>query len=224
MVSNESNFECDHKPTITIGSQIGRYCRANDPARCATISENWNSRSATLGTRTMWRKITKSYTVHWALQQNVVLVSLIINHIVHEWKCRANLIYFHLIFQGTIANPQARRQQGSWEACDKIHKNYETSSENQQLQFVFGVAVGTWFGAHSTVNFQSLFYFICSGSALENLLMDFLFISFKFGRLEWHKTITEGLKEYCALIDSSSSFRAYRQALAETNPPCIPYM
>lgn len=43
-------------------------------------------------------------------------------------------------------------------------------------------------------------------------------------RLEWHKTITEGLNEYCALIDSSSSFRAYRQALAETNPPCIPYM
>jgi Rap guanine nucleotide exchange factor 1 len=43
-------------------------------------------------------------------------------------------------------------------------------------------------------------------------------------RLEWHKTITDGLKEYCALIDSSSSFRAYRQALAETSPPCIPYM
>ncbi|CAO1335881.1 unnamed protein product [Diamesa tonsa] len=43
-------------------------------------------------------------------------------------------------------------------------------------------------------------------------------------RLEWQKTITEGLKEYCALIDSSSSFRAYRQALSETNPPCIPYI
>ena len=43
-------------------------------------------------------------------------------------------------------------------------------------------------------------------------------------RLEWHKTITDGLKEYCALIDSSSSFRAYRQALGETSPPCIPYM
>ncbi|KAJ6637477.1 Guanine nucleotide-releasing factor 2 [Pseudolycoriella hygida] len=43
-------------------------------------------------------------------------------------------------------------------------------------------------------------------------------------RLEWHRTITDGLKEYCALIDSSSSFRAYRQALAETNPPCIPYI
>lgn len=43
-------------------------------------------------------------------------------------------------------------------------------------------------------------------------------------RLEWQKHITEGLKEYCALIDSSSSFRAYRQALAETHPPCIPYM
>lgn len=43
-------------------------------------------------------------------------------------------------------------------------------------------------------------------------------------RLEWQKHITEGLKEYCALIDSSSSFRAYRQALADTNPPCIPYI
>lgn len=43
-------------------------------------------------------------------------------------------------------------------------------------------------------------------------------------RLEWQKNITEGLKEYCALIDSSSSFRAYRQALAETTPPCIPYI
>ncbi|KAK4018436.1 hypothetical protein OUZ56_000490 [Daphnia magna] len=43
-------------------------------------------------------------------------------------------------------------------------------------------------------------------------------------RLEWQKSITDGLQEYCALIDSSSSFRAYRQALAETQPPCIPYI
>ncbi|XP_051154392.1 guanine nucleotide-releasing factor 2 isoform X5 [Leptopilina boulardi] len=43
-------------------------------------------------------------------------------------------------------------------------------------------------------------------------------------RLEWQKHITEGLKEYCALIDSSSSFRAYRNALSETQPPCIPYI
>ncbi|XP_049847410.1 guanine nucleotide-releasing factor 2 isoform X3 [Schistocerca gregaria] len=43
-------------------------------------------------------------------------------------------------------------------------------------------------------------------------------------RLEWQKHITEGLKEYCALIDSSSSFRAYRQALGDTQPPCIPYI
>ncbi|CAH2005113.1 unnamed protein product [Acanthoscelides obtectus] len=43
-------------------------------------------------------------------------------------------------------------------------------------------------------------------------------------RLEWQKQVQEGLKEYCALIDSSSSFRAYRQALAETQPPCIPYI
>ncbi|XP_071051039.1 guanine nucleotide-releasing factor 2 isoform X3 [Onthophagus taurus] len=43
-------------------------------------------------------------------------------------------------------------------------------------------------------------------------------------RLEWQKQIQEGLKEYCALIDSSSSFRAYRMALADAQPPCIPYI
>lgn len=43
-------------------------------------------------------------------------------------------------------------------------------------------------------------------------------------RLEWQKNITEGLKEYCALIDSSLSFRAYRQALSETQGSCIPYI
>lgn len=43
-------------------------------------------------------------------------------------------------------------------------------------------------------------------------------------RLDWQKQITDGLKEYGALIDSSSSFRAYRTALAETQPPCIPYL
>ncbi|XP_067641660.1 guanine nucleotide-releasing factor 2 isoform X4 [Eurosta solidaginis] len=43
-------------------------------------------------------------------------------------------------------------------------------------------------------------------------------------RLEWHKTITQDIKEYCMLIDSSSSFRAYRTTLAATSPPCIPYI
>jgi len=43
-------------------------------------------------------------------------------------------------------------------------------------------------------------------------------------RLEWCKSITEALKEHCALIDSSSSFRAYRQALSSAAPPCIPYV
>ncbi|XP_036185190.1 rap guanine nucleotide exchange factor 1 isoform X7 [Myotis myotis] len=33
-----------------------------------------------------------------------------------------------------------------------------------------------------------------------------------------------GLAEYCTLIDSSSSFRAYRAALSEVEPPCIPYL
>uniref|UniRef100_A0A452URG6 Rap guanine nucleotide exchange factor 1 n=1 Tax=Ursus maritimus TaxID=29073 RepID=A0A452URG6_URSMA len=35
---------------------------------------------------------------------------------------------------------------------------------------------------------------------------------------------TQGLAEYCTLIDSSSSFRAYRAALSEVEPPCIPYL
>ena len=43
-------------------------------------------------------------------------------------------------------------------------------------------------------------------------------------RLEWQKQITEGVKEYLALIDSSGSFRMYRQVLADTQPPCIPYI
>lgn len=36
--------------------------------------------------------------------------------------------------------------------------------------------------------------------------------------------LAQGLAEYCTLIDSSSSFRAYRAALAEVEPPCIPYL
>nr|XP_046188097.1 rap guanine nucleotide exchange factor 1-like isoform X3 [Oncorhynchus gorbuscha] len=43
-------------------------------------------------------------------------------------------------------------------------------------------------------------------------------------RLEWQKQTSEGLEEYCTLIDSSSSFRAYRAALAYVEPPCIPYL
>ncbi|KAL5013075.1 hypothetical protein ScPMuIL_011626 [Solemya velum] len=43
-------------------------------------------------------------------------------------------------------------------------------------------------------------------------------------RLEWQKQNLEALKEFCLLIDSSSSFRVYRQALSETEPPCIPYI
>lgn len=43
-------------------------------------------------------------------------------------------------------------------------------------------------------------------------------------RLEWQKQTSEGLAEYCTLIDSSSSFRAYRAALSEVDPPCIPYL
>ncbi|KAA8584415.1 hypothetical protein FQN60_008200 [Etheostoma spectabile] len=50
------------------------------------------------------------------------------------------------------------------------------------------------------------------------------FNNMSYWRLEWQKQTSEGLEEYCTLIDSSSSFRAYRAALAEVEPPCIPYL
>uniref|UniRef100_A0A8C7ZC42 CRK SH3-binding GNRP n=1 Tax=Oryzias sinensis TaxID=183150 RepID=A0A8C7ZC42_9TELE len=43
-------------------------------------------------------------------------------------------------------------------------------------------------------------------------------------RLDWQKNTTESLEELSSLIDSSSSFRVYRAALAEVEPPCIPYL
>lgn len=43
-------------------------------------------------------------------------------------------------------------------------------------------------------------------------------------RLEWPKQYTELLAEDCHLIDSTSAFKSYRQALAEAKPPCIPYL
>ncbi|XP_033999296.1 rap guanine nucleotide exchange factor 1-like [Trematomus bernacchii] len=43
-------------------------------------------------------------------------------------------------------------------------------------------------------------------------------------RLEWGRGTTEALEEFSSLIDSSSSFRIYRAALAEVAPPCIPYL
>ncbi|XP_068628338.1 guanine nucleotide-releasing factor 2 isoform X3 [Battus philenor] len=43
-------------------------------------------------------------------------------------------------------------------------------------------------------------------------------------RLGWPRAIVDTLHDHCALIDSSKSFSAYRNALAETQPPCIPYI
>lgn len=43
-------------------------------------------------------------------------------------------------------------------------------------------------------------------------------------RLVWPKSIVETLSEYSSLIDSAGSFRAYRLVLADTQPPCIPYI
>ena len=43
-------------------------------------------------------------------------------------------------------------------------------------------------------------------------------------RLDWPRNLQEQLAEYVALIDSSSSFRTYRAAVAAAEAPCIPYL
>ncbi|XP_013883598.1 rap guanine nucleotide exchange factor 1 [Austrofundulus limnaeus] len=43
-------------------------------------------------------------------------------------------------------------------------------------------------------------------------------------RLDWQRNTSETLEDFSSLIDSSSSFRTYREALAEVEPPCIPYL
>ncbi|KAH9415764.1 Rap guanine nucleotide exchange factor 1 [Dermatophagoides pteronyssinus] len=43
-------------------------------------------------------------------------------------------------------------------------------------------------------------------------------------RLDWPKNVTDMIREYGSLIDSSSSFRTYRNILANSKPPCIPYI
>eukprot|EP00112_Aurelia_sp_Birch-Aquarium-sp1_P000402 Seg1037.3 transcript_id=Seg1037.3/GoldUCD/mRNA.D3Y31 product="Rap guanine nucleotide exchange factor 1" protein_id=Seg1037.3/GoldUCD/D3Y31 len=43
-------------------------------------------------------------------------------------------------------------------------------------------------------------------------------------RLEFPKPLTDILQEYCQLIDSTSAFKTYRQALSEAQSPCIPYL
>lgn len=43
-------------------------------------------------------------------------------------------------------------------------------------------------------------------------------------RLDWPQHYLDQLAEYTDLIDSSASFSAYRNALADATPPCIPYL
>ncbi|KFD57254.1 hypothetical protein M513_01765 [Trichuris suis] len=43
-------------------------------------------------------------------------------------------------------------------------------------------------------------------------------------RLDWPNSALNQLADYSALIDSSQSFKAYRAVLADTKPPCLPYL
>ncbi|KAM7415449.1 hypothetical protein PAMA_017792 [Pampus argenteus] len=62
-------------------------------------------------------------------------------------------------------------------------------------------------------------------AARPGTLLDFKTLdSAPLRRLDWQKSTAEAREECSSLIDSSSSFRAYRVALSEVEPPCIPYL
>lgn len=93
--------------------------------------------------------------------------------------------------------------------CRTVILQQEEAKERERLVLKF-IKIMKWLRKHN--NFNS---YLALLSALD---------SAPVRRLEWQKSITEGLKEHCALIDSSSSFRAYRQALSVSTSPCIPYV
>lgn len=43
-------------------------------------------------------------------------------------------------------------------------------------------------------------------------------------RLDWSRNLREQLNEHTEIMESSYSFKNYRTLLAETEPPCLPYM
>ncbi|VDM50142.1 unnamed protein product [Toxocara canis] len=43
-------------------------------------------------------------------------------------------------------------------------------------------------------------------------------------RLDWTKGALDMLKEHSSVMDSSHSFKNYRTLLAESRPPCLPYI
>uniref|UniRef100_A0AC34Q2Q3 Uncharacterized protein n=1 Tax=Panagrolaimus sp. JU765 TaxID=591449 RepID=A0AC34Q2Q3_9BILA len=43
-------------------------------------------------------------------------------------------------------------------------------------------------------------------------------------RLDWSKSLREQLEEHTDIIDSKMSFKNYRAVLADTQPPCLPYI
>lgn len=90
---------------------------------------------------------------------------------------------------------------------------------------VLSVSSWSWRKRESTNNWQRRI-----SIWMSLLLMFGLHMLVFCARIIWlwylylYVTCVQALKEYCRLIDSSSSFRAYRQVLAKAEPPCIPYM
>lgn len=122
------------------------------------------------------------------------------------------------LFQGTYSDFKAERLERSRKICHEVSENYE-GLFLAELDFLSSEFMLT---PNHCITFQQNLRKMSNFNSLLALLS--ALESTPIRRLEWQKGVAEGLKEYCDLIDSSSSFRAYRQILGQTSPPCIPYM
>lgn len=43
-------------------------------------------------------------------------------------------------------------------------------------------------------------------------------------RLNWPQSLREQVKAQVSIMDTRQSFKNYRSALAQTKPPCLPYL
>ena len=137
-----------------------------------------------MGPRTKWRQKSKFDQIHWTLQQHEFLVP-------YE-NITGN--YYIICIQKCLKN--------LWLVPPiyfTLWFQQEDPKEREKLVNKF-IKIMRELRKHN--NFNS---YLALLSALD---------SAPIRRLEWCKSITEALKEHCALIDSSSSFRAYRQALS----------
>ena len=137
-----------------------------------------------MGPRTKWRQKSKFDQIHWTLQQHEFLVPY------ENITGNCYIICIQKCLKNLWLVPPI---------YFTLWFQQEDPKEREKLVNKF-IKIMRELRKHN--NFNS---YLALLSALD---------SAPIRRLEWCKSITEALKEHCALIDSSSSFRAYRQALS----------